>query len=156
MRWIVRVYALLPDEWGRYLVLEEYFRGGWILKFPGGGVEFSEGLIEALERELWEELRVRVSQVEHFYTTHFFQRSYYHDAARLLSVYYRVKTEEAPRLCGLRLKGLWLPPAFMTLTFPVDRYVRRLLMAEAGDAPLRSGSASGAPSDYLPPPAVSP
>jgi len=66
------VYGLVADEWGRWLVVEEYFRGGWIQKFPGGGVEPHEGLIEALQREFWEELQVEVRRVEHFYTTDFF------------------------------------------------------------------------------------
>lgn len=127
MRWIVRVYALIPDEWGRYLVVEEYFRGGWMTKFPGGGVHPTEGLIDALRRELWEELAVEVEKAEHFYTTDFFQRSYFHENARLLAVYYRVQLNKPPMPTSPRLKLLWLPPAFMALTFPVDRYVRRLL-----------------------------
>lgn len=139
----MRVYGLVADEWGRWLVLEEYFRGGWIQKFPGGGVEAKEGLIEALKREFWEELRVGIVRVEHFYTTDFFQRSYYHAEARLLAIYYRVwiEGEVCPLLSRQRL--LWLPAAFMQLTFPVDRYVGRLLQArEAGAAPPHSVSAS--------------
>lgn len=128
MRWVVRVYALIPDEWGRYLVVEEYFRGGWMTKFPGGGVYPEEGLIDALRRELWEELAVEVEKAEHFYTTDFFQRSYFHENARLLAVYYRAQLNKPPVPTSPRVKLLWLPPAFMALTFPVDRYVRRLLM----------------------------
>jgi 8-oxo-dGTP diphosphatase len=90
VKWIVRVYGLLRDQHGRYLVLEEYFRGGWITKFPGGGVEPQEGLLEALYREINEELGLSVQRADHFYTTHFYQRSYYHAQARLLAVYYRV------------------------------------------------------------------
>lgn len=97
-------------------------------KFPGGGVYPQEGLMDALRRELWEELAVEVEKVEHFYTTDFFQRSYFHENARLLAVYYRVQLNKPPTPTSSRLKLLWLPPAFMALTFPVDRYVRRLLM----------------------------
>ncbi len=68
MKWVVRVYGLLQDEKGRYLVLEEYFQGGWITKFPGGGVEPQEGLVDALRREMREELNITVRRAEHFYT----------------------------------------------------------------------------------------
>ncbi len=131
MKWIVRVYGLLQDEKGRYLVLEEYFRQGWITKFPGGGVESQEGLLEALHREMGEELGVTVRRAEHFYTTHFYQRSYYHEEARLLAVYYRVWWEGTIQLRLPQQRLFWLYPALMMLTFPVDRYVQRLLMGEA-------------------------
>lgn len=143
MRWIVRVYGLIPDEQGRYLVLEEYFRGGWIMKFPGGGVEPEEGLEEALRREIREELGVEVVHARHFYTTEFFQRSYYHAAARLLAIYYLAWVEGEIRPATGRLRAVWLFPELMQLTFPIDRFVRGLLMAEGGDGPLASGPASG-------------
>jgi 8-oxo-dGTP pyrophosphatase MutT (NUDIX family) len=130
MRWIIRVYALCVGPGGTYLVLEEYFRGGWILKFPGGGVERGEGLRDALARELKEELGVSLLRSEHFYTTDFFQRSYYHQDAQLLSVYYRVWLSEEPRVCSPRLKLYWLPPHLIQTTFPVDRYVVSLLQRE--------------------------
>lgn len=154
MRWIVRVYALIPDEWGRYLVLEEYFQGGWITKFPGGGVQSGEGLIDALRRELQEELATTPAETTHFYTTDFFQRSYYHTDARLLAVYYRVKLRDAIRPMNPRLRLRWLPPTLMALTFPVDRHVCRLLLGGTDDAPRHSAPASGDHPDHPPPPAA--
>jgi len=130
VKWVVRVYGLLRDEKGRYLVLEEYFRGGWITKFPGGGVEAHEGLLDALSREMQEELGVTVRKADHFYTTHFYQRSFYHTEARLLAVYYRVWWEGEIRLTSPQMRSFWLFPELMMLTFPVDRYVQRLLMGE--------------------------
>lgn len=127
MRWIVRVYALMQDQAGRYLVLEEYFRGTWVVKFPGGGVQPEEGLIQALHRELREELGIQLFQAEHFYTTEFFQRSYYHAEARLLAVYYRVRWEGEIQPQGPYLRLYWLPPAFIPATFPVDRHVVGLI-----------------------------
>ncbi len=141
MQWIVRVYALIarkpessdplaavPPTW---LVLEEYFRGGWIQKFPGGGVEPHEGLLEALAREMEEELQTRIHHAKHFYTTHFYQRSYYHSNARVLAVYYRVWLEEEPRPSSLRLRLRWLRADYFQLTFPIDRYVGGLLRKQA-------------------------
>ncbi|MCS7188320.1 MAG: NUDIX domain-containing protein [Bacteroidia bacterium] len=129
-RWVVRVYALCQGAFGTWLVLEEYFRGGWIQKFPGGGVEPHESLQEALSRELQEELGASIEQIQHFYTTEFFQRSYYHENARLLAIYYKVKLKDIPFVRMPRLRLLWLPPPFMQLTFPVDRFVCGLLMEE--------------------------
>jgi len=131
VKWVVRVYGLLQDEKGRYLVLEEYFRGGWVAKFPGGGVEPQEGLLEALRREMQEELGITVCRAEHFYTTHFYQRSFYHVQARILAVYYRICWAGEVRLISPRMRCFWLFPELMMLTFPVDRYVQRLLMGEA-------------------------
>ncbi|MCX7606005.1 MAG: NUDIX domain-containing protein [Bacteroidia bacterium] len=127
-RWIVRVYALCPGPCNTWLTVEEYFQGGWIHKFPGGGVEASEGLLEALQRELWEELRVEIQEAKHFYTTHFYQRSYYHTDARLLAVYYQVQVSGTLTPMNPRLRLKWLPPDFMQLTFPIDRFVSGLLL----------------------------
>ncbi len=132
MRWIVRVYALMEDEAERYLVLEEYFRGGWIVKFPGGGVRPEEGLIEALQRELAEELAIHLTEAQHFYTTEFFQRSYYHAEARLLAVYYRVRWTGEIRPQGPYLRLYWLPASFIPATFPVDRHVVGLIERRQG------------------------
>ncbi len=38
------------------------------MKFPGGGLEYGEGVLECLHREFDEELNVKVDVVEHFYT----------------------------------------------------------------------------------------
>lgn len=130
----MRVYALIPDQWGRYLVLEETFRGGQLLKFPGGGVRPGEGLQEALQRELLEELGTPADKIEHFYTQDFFQRSYYHQDAQLLAIYYKVRLAGEIWPMNPRSRAFWLYPALMSLSLPVDRYVRQLLL-KAGDAP---------------------
>jgi len=150
VRWIVRVYGLLPDEKGRYLVLEEFFRGVWITKFPGGGVEPHEGLLEALHRELEEELGIEVRKTEHFYTTDFFQRSYYHAQARLLVVYYKAWWKGEIQPTSPRQKFFWLPPALMQLSFPVDRYVQGLLLREALFAQPPGAPSSGGHEGYPP------
>lgn len=154
MRWIVRVYALIPGK-SRFsespstsstevptsptwLVLEEFFQGAWIQKFPGGGVEPYEGLEEALARELKEELNAEIRTLEHFYTTHFFQRSYYHEDARVLPIYYLVRLAGEPQVTSPRIRLRWLRADYLQLTFPVDRYVGRLLLRQ--NPPLRCAS----------------
>ena len=47
----IRVYGLLVED-GRVLVSDEVIRGRHITKFPGGGMEFGEGPLDALVREI--------------------------------------------------------------------------------------------------------
>jgi ADP-ribose pyrophosphatase YjhB (NUDIX family) len=72
---IVRVYGLLIDEQEQVLVSDEYIRGNYYTKFPGGGLEFGEGLREGLTREFQEEMQLNIEVLDHLYTTDFFQRS---------------------------------------------------------------------------------
>ena len=44
----IRVYGLLINEHRQVLVSDEYIRGQHYTKFPGGGLEFGEGLREGL------------------------------------------------------------------------------------------------------------
>ena len=51
----VRVYGLLIDQYQRLLVTDEFIRGSYITKLPGGGLEFGEGTRACLQREFIEE-----------------------------------------------------------------------------------------------------
>ena len=86
----VRVYGLLINEMGQILLSDEEENGFRFSKFPGGGLEFGEGLINALEREFVEECNTEVEIIEHFYTTDFFIKSVFNDS-QIISVYYIVK-----------------------------------------------------------------
>ncbi|MFM7672883.1 MAG: NUDIX domain-containing protein [Bacteroidota bacterium] len=90
----VRVYGLLVNEHQQILVSDEYIRGHYYTKFPGGGLEFGEGLRDGLKREFQEELRLNIDVLDHFYTTDFFQASAFNEKHQILSVYYRVKAME--------------------------------------------------------------
>ena len=57
----VRVYGFLVDAQGRVLVSAERFRGKPLVKYPGGGVEWGEGIREALVPEFQEELQLDVA-----------------------------------------------------------------------------------------------
>ncbi len=60
------------------------------MKFPGGGLEFGEGLIDCLHREFDEELNVKIEVVEHFYTQEDFLVSRFRENEQLLTIYYIV------------------------------------------------------------------
>ena len=87
----IRVYGLLVDSGNRILLCKERYRQMEFVKFPGGGLEFGEGLIDCLKREFMEETGYDVEVGEHFYTTDFFQSSVFDGTQQLISVYYYVK-----------------------------------------------------------------
>ena len=68
-RFNIRVYGILINEKKQVLVSDEFIRGNYYTKFPGGGLEFGEGTRDCLRREFMEELELKVNIVEHIYTT---------------------------------------------------------------------------------------
>ena len=87
----VRVYGILIDEDHNLLVTDELVHGKYITKLPGGGLEFGEGTIDAIKREMMEETGIVVEVTEHFYTTDFFQVSAFNPHAQVISIYYILK-----------------------------------------------------------------
>lgn len=86
----VRVYGLLINHTGQLLISDEEEYGVRFSKFPGGGLEYGEGLIDGLKREFVEECAVKIEVTSHFYTTDFFMKSAFDDS-QVISVYYLVK-----------------------------------------------------------------
>lgn len=86
----VRVYGLLINENNEVLLSDEREYGMDFTKFPGGGVELGEGLIDALKREFVEECNAEIEVLAHFYTTDFYEKSSFNES-QVLSVYYTVK-----------------------------------------------------------------
>jgi len=84
----LRVYGILIDEYKRVLVSDEYIRGNYYTKFPGGGLEFGEGTRDCLKREFKEEMDLNVEVGEHLYTTDFFQLSAFNPGHQIISIYY--------------------------------------------------------------------
>ena len=93
----VRVYGLLINESNEVLLSDEREYGMEFTKFPGGGVELGEGLIEALKREFIEECSVEIEVLSHFYTTDFYEKSSFNES-QVLSIYYLVKLISPLRL----------------------------------------------------------
>jgi len=86
----VRVYGLLIDSGNNILISDEQEYGMRFTKFPGGGLELGEGLIDGLKREFMEECNVEIEVSKHFYTTDFYVKSAFNDS-QVISVYYSVK-----------------------------------------------------------------
>ena len=86
----IRVYGLLITEDNHVLVSDEYIRGDYITKFPGGGLEFGEGTRDCLSREFMEEMNLQVTVGDHLYTTDFFQMSAFSPGQQVVCIYYRV------------------------------------------------------------------
>ena len=141
----VRVYGLLIDNMGRVLVSDELIHGHNITKFPGGGLEFGEGTLDAIKREMMEETSIEVEIIRHFYTTDFFQPSAFNAKVQVISIYYLIKaskpfslntSEKAFDFRKIKENAIsfrWLQVKSLTesdFTFPIDKKVATLLQKE--------------------------
>ncbi|MEI9959523.1 MAG: NUDIX domain-containing protein [Ferruginibacter sp.] len=90
----IRVYGILINEQKQVLVSDEFIRGMYITKFPGGGLEFGEGTRDCLKREFMEEMQLNVEIGEHIYTTDFYQMSAFNADYQIVSIYYFAKALE--------------------------------------------------------------
>ena len=97
-RLTIRVYGILMDEDKRVLLSDEFIRGGYFTKFPGGGLELGEGTRDCLKREFKEETNLDVTIGDHIYTTDYFQPSAFNPNDQIISIYYFVETEEISNL----------------------------------------------------------
>jgi len=138
----VRVYGLLINDRDEVLISDEQEYGMRFTKFPGGGLEYGEGLTDGLKREFVEECNAEVEVLSHFYTTDFFVKSAFNDS-QIISVYYRVKNITELKLSiktkvfdfdgeGDMLQAFrWVKLAALKaedFTFPIDQYVAKLLI----------------------------
>jgi ADP-ribose pyrophosphatase YjhB (NUDIX family) len=140
----VRVYGLLINDNDEVLISDEYEYKMNFTKFPGGGLEYGEGLTDGLKREFMEECNAEVIVMGHFYTTDFFVKSAFNDS-QIISVYYLVKPvaelnlnikttpfdfdgegEVLQAFRWIKLSDL-RPEEF---TFPIDQHVAKLLIAK--------------------------
>jgi 8-oxo-dGTP diphosphatase len=138
----VRVYGLLINDKQEILISDEQEYGMQFTKFPGGGLEFGEGLIDGLKREFVEECNVVVDVLSHYYTTDFYVKSAFNDS-QIISVYYLVNNETPLNLMfkiapfdfdseGDVLQAFrWLKLSELKesdFTFPTDQHVAKLLI----------------------------
>jgi 8-oxo-dGTP diphosphatase len=138
-RFNVRVYGLLFNAHGEVLLSDECRNGYSFTKFPGGGVEYGEGIAEALAREFSEELGISVTVGDLYYVNDFFQASAFNPNDQIIAFYYRVSSHQTDQIIchqhevPVTQEGeqhRWIDPKDLqdnVLNFPIDRHVARLL-----------------------------
>lgn len=140
----VRVYGILTNEQGDVLLSKEHRFEKKFTKFPGGGHELGEGLIDGLKREFREELDISIEISGHFYTTDYFQVSAFDDSHQLISIYYKVASDETEKIVNgmqaVDLDGntehrfIWKPLNELSaedVTYPIDKQVVEMLLGES-------------------------
>ena len=139
----IRVYGLLVQN-GHVLVADELIRGRPITKFPGGGLEPGEGTRTTLFREIGEELDVDALDIQHYYTTDYFQISAFDPTHQIISIYYTFNVAD-PRAIRTSTKPYdfkqnvqneesfrWLDLSTARIedaTLPIDQVVLGMLIA---------------------------
>lgn len=88
---IIRVYGIYLDKQKGLLVSDELIKGKNITKFPGGGLEFGEGTMDCLRREMIEETGFEFKILAHFYTTDYFVQSVFDPDRQVVSIYYLIE-----------------------------------------------------------------
>lgn len=144
----VRVYGILIDDQQRLLVSDEFIRGAYITKLPGGGLEIGEGTRDGLAREFMEEANLKVTVGDHFYTTDFFQISAFNNKDQIISIYYLVYSdrtdtiaikqkafdflpEQVADITGTAEHLRWVPLTDLkeeTMTLPIDKVAIKMLL----------------------------
>lgn len=137
-RFNVRVYGIWVHD-GKVLVNEELIRGQKVIKFPGGGLDLGEGIVDCLVREWKEELDIDIQVLEHFYTTDFYQHSAY-DNSQVLSIYYFVAGNKvSDTIVNLveNERTYWMEMADVSediFTLPIDKIVGGMLKTYFGQS----------------------
>lgn len=88
-RFTVRVYAVFLNNKSQILLCDEKFGKHDICKFPGGGLEWGEGTLECLTREIKEELDMEVEVNELFHVTDYFQEAFHDANKQVVNIYYK-------------------------------------------------------------------
>lgn len=134
-RFNIRVYGILCNDKDEVLIADERRNGISFTKFPGGGLEWGEGLKECLQREFLEELGIDITINELYYCTDFFVESAWNKNDQLISIYFNVdyahKNElifpdySLPFLVDDE-KFRWVKKSELSdelFTYPIDKYV---------------------------------
>jgi 8-oxo-dGTP pyrophosphatase MutT (NUDIX family) len=133
MKFNIRVYGLLiHDE--KILLTQESRYGKYFTKFPGGGLEFGEGIKDCLIREFKEEFELPIQVDKLFYVNDFFQASAFSKEDQIISIYYLVSPKSADftfdSLTVKNEKPYWIKTDEVSkkyLTFPIDQIVGEMI-----------------------------
>lgn len=90
----IRVYGLLINNNNEVLVVDEFIKDELITKFPGGGLEFGEGIVDCLIREFYEETGNKIKVEELFFVNENFVQSFLSKKQQIVSFYYLVNASK--------------------------------------------------------------
>ena len=134
-----RVYGILINDRQEVLISDEFRFGTYFRKFPGGGIEKNEGIIDALKREFQEELNTSILSYDFLFFNDYFQQSSFDSEVQVTCFYYIVSCTEIDKL-GLTQYDLpltkdgeyqkWISLATLKdsdLSFPVDLHALKCL-----------------------------
>ena len=94
-RFNVRIYGVCIEN--NCLLITDEIRGGMkMTKLPGGGLEFGEGIHDALVREFEEEMGILVEVGDVFFVNPFLEASNFCPSDQVVVVFYWVKLLERP------------------------------------------------------------
>lgn len=137
-RFNFRVYGIIQNEKGEILISDECRNGNSFTKFPGGGLEWGEGLSGCLVRELKEEMGIDAEIGQLFYVNDFYQESAFRKSDQLISFYFFVAhysgeisasthdtpvTEEGEKFRWVKIEAI----SCEMMTFPIDKIVAERL-----------------------------
>jgi 8-oxo-dGTP diphosphatase len=135
-RFNIRVYGIVINNENQVLLCTEERNGFRFTKFPGGGLEFGEGIIDCLKREFREETGSDIKNYSHYFTTEEFQQSAFIQTDQIISIYYKAELAGEPLPEGRIIDGLefnWKKISELKdedLTFPIDKFVAEKLKSE--------------------------
>ena len=134
-RFNVRVYGVCIEN-DHLLVTDEIRLNTPMTKLPGGGLEFGEGLEDALKREFMEEMETDIEVGKILYVNPFLQISVLRETDQVLCLYFLVRrlseskgifTEKAldfPTQENDQQQFRWIPMQELrteSFTFPIDQ-----------------------------------
>ena len=89
----IRVYGLWIKN-QKVLISHENIDGFKMTKFPGGGLEFGEGVVDCLKREFREELGVELVELSLLHVSNRFIKSSFKNNEQVVAVHYLVKSNQ--------------------------------------------------------------
>lgn len=89
----IRVYGLWIKN-QKVLISHENIDGFKMTKFPGGGLEFGEGVVDCLRREFREELGVELVKLSLLHVSNRFIKSSFKNNEQVVAVHYLVKSNQ--------------------------------------------------------------
>lgn len=88
----IRAYGIIVHD-SQILLSHEFIHQKELTKFPGGGLQFGEGLADCLKREFMEEYGLRVNVGKCVYVTDFFVASLFNSSQQVISIYFETIIE---------------------------------------------------------------